>query len=158
MKGNATTDYGAPGAPTAADERPLNGAELERQSSLLQACWNAFDAAWSRASAGEVELRLGPRGGGRDLPKIEAHVREAEEAYLGPLGSRNPRLANAIAAERMAALRIVVLATLEARATGAPIADPSQTKRSWPPRFFVRRSAWHALDHAWEIEDRSIPG
>jgi hypothetical protein len=22
------------------------------------------------------------------------------------------------------------------------------------PRFAVRRVAWHALDHAWEIEDR----
>jgi hypothetical protein len=24
----------------------------------------------------------------------------------------------------------------------------------WPPRYFIRRSAWHVLDHAWEIEDR----
>ena len=24
----------------------------------------------------------------------------------------------------------------------------------WKPRYFVRRAAWHALDHAWEIEDR----
>ena len=24
----------------------------------------------------------------------------------------------------------------------------------WPALFAVRRSAWHALDHAWEIEDR----
>jgi hypothetical protein len=38
---------------------------------------------------------------------------------------------------------------------GKPVADPRQTKRPWSPRFFVRRSAWHALDHAWEIEDRS---
>jgi hypothetical protein len=25
----------------------------------------------------------------------------------------------------------------------------------WQPRYFVRRSAWHILDHVWEIEDRS---
>jgi hypothetical protein len=25
----------------------------------------------------------------------------------------------------------------------------------WKPRFFVRRLLWHALDHLWEIEDRS---
>jgi hypothetical protein len=24
----------------------------------------------------------------------------------------------------------------------------------WPPRYVVRRAAWHVLDHAWEIEDR----
>ncbi len=25
----------------------------------------------------------------------------------------------------------------------------------WPPRYFVRRVAWHALDHVWEIGDRA---
>ena len=25
----------------------------------------------------------------------------------------------------------------------------------WPPRYFVRRVAWHLLDHLWEIEDRA---
>ena len=24
----------------------------------------------------------------------------------------------------------------------------------WTPRYFVRRAAWHVLDHAWELEDR----
>jgi hypothetical protein len=24
----------------------------------------------------------------------------------------------------------------------------------WTPRYFVRRMAWHELDHAWEIEAR----
>jgi hypothetical protein len=24
----------------------------------------------------------------------------------------------------------------------------------WKPRYFVRRAAWHILDHAWEIEDK----
>jgi hypothetical protein len=29
----------------------------------------------------------------------------------------------------------------------------------WPARYFVRRTAWHVLDHAWEIEDRILkPG
>jgi hypothetical protein len=26
----------------------------------------------------------------------------------------------------------------------------------WTPRYFVRRAAWHMLDHAWEIEDRIL--
>jgi hypothetical protein len=25
----------------------------------------------------------------------------------------------------------------------------------WPPRYAARRIAWHVLDHAWEIEDKS---
>jgi hypothetical protein len=28
----------------------------------------------------------------------------------------------------------------------------------WPPRYAAHRIAWHALDHAWEIEDRSVSG
>jgi hypothetical protein len=24
----------------------------------------------------------------------------------------------------------------------------------WTPRFAIHRSAWHAIDHAWELEDR----
>jgi hypothetical protein len=26
---------------------------------------------------------------------------------------------------------------------------------AWPARYVIRRTAWHVLDHAWEIEDRS---
>ena len=28
-------------------------------------------------------------------------------------------------------------------------------KLSWPPAYAARRRAWHLLDHAWEIEDKS---
>ena len=35
---------------------------------------------------------------------------------------------------------------------GSPIAD-----RKWTTRYAARRIAWHALDHAWEMEDRSEP-
>jgi hypothetical protein len=87
---------------------------------------------------------------------MQGHVLEAEEAYLALLGSRHPRMPGATAADRMAVVRASALEALAARARGGPIADPSQTKRSWSPRYFVRRSAWHVLDHAWEIEDRSV--
>ena len=42
-----------------------------------------------------------------------------------------------------------------ARARGElPDEGPRGGKR-WPAPYAIRRSAWHALDHAWEIEDRS---
>jgi hypothetical protein len=154
LKGNATTEFGAPGVPSEADDRPLTAAELARQSRLLEASWKAFDAAWNKAARAKVELRKGPRGGGRDLPKMQDHVLEAEEGYLGALGSRSPR-GGGTAADRMAAVRESAVEALTARARGQPIADARNTKRPWSPRFYVRRSAWHALDHAWEIEDRS---
>ena len=79
------------------------------------------------------------------------HVREAEAAYLTRLGARPPKGSSA----GMAELRKRFLAALEARAMGLAVTDPAGVKTRWEPRFAVRRSAWHALDHAWEIEDRS---
>lgn len=35
---------------------------------------------------------------------------------------------------------------------GAPVVE-----KGWPPRYAARRIAWHVLDHAWQIEDRSGP-
>lgn len=155
LKGGSGTDFGVPSATPRADERPMSAADLERHARLLQASWDAFDAAWAKADKARVSLRKGPRGGGRDLPKMASHVLEAEEAYLGALGSRSPKLPGANAADRMRVVRSIALEALAARARGTPIADPRQTKNPWAPRYYVRRSAWHALDHAWEIEDRT---
>jgi len=153
LTGNATTEFGAPGVPPKADARPLPPAELKRQGAILEASWRAFDRAAEAAHG--VELTKGPRGGGRDVPKMVDHVFEAEEGYVGALGSRPPRLPAATAKKRSAALRASAVAALAALAAGKPLADPRNTKRPWSSRFYVRRSAWHALDHAWEIEDRS---
>ena len=30
--------------------------------------------------------------------------------------------------------------------------------RTWPVRFVIRHSAYHMLDHAWEMEDRDLSG
>jgi len=144
-----------PSAEPRADRRPMSATELDRQSRLLRACWGAFDAAAAEATRDRVELRLGPRGGGRDVPKMEFHVSEADEAYLAQLGSRPPRLPGASLADRTAAVRAAALETLAAVAGGKPVPDPRQTRHPWSPRYYVRRAAWHALDHAWEIENRS---
>jgi len=149
LQGGSGTDFGVPSVAAAADARPLDAAELERQSRLLGACWGAFDQVVAATRATQVELRKGPRGGGRDLGKIEAHVLEAEVAYLSQLGSRSPRPLTA------ATIRETALAALAARARGEPVATPSKAQRPWSPRYFVRRAAWHVLDHTWEIEDRS---
>ena len=149
LDGGSGTDFGAPTVVAGADARPLDAAQLERQSRLLGACWEAFDQVVAGARAAHAELRKGPRGGGRDLEKIETHVLEAEVVYLSQLGSRSPRPSTA------ADVRETALAALAARARGEPVATPSKVQRPWSPRYFVRRAAWHVLDHAWEIEDRS---
>lgn len=154
LKGNATTDFGAPGVPPEADERPIADAELGRQQRLLEAAWKAFDGA-ARSAEGK-QLATGPRGGGRTLAKMVDHVLGAEEGYLTQLGRRRPKPPAAGIEARMRQVREAALAALQARARGEDPPDASQVKRRWSPRYYVRRSAWHALDHAWELEDRVV--
>jgi hypothetical protein len=30
--------------------------------------------------------------------------------------------------------------------------------RTWPLRYLIRHTAYHALDHAWEMEDKDLTG
>jgi hypothetical protein len=154
LEGNATTDFGAPGIPPAADDRPVDGDELARQRGILEAAWKAFDEA-SRSARGK-RLTTGPRGGGRNVAKMVDHVLGAEEGYLTQLGRRRPKPPAAGIEARMRQVREAALEALAARARDEDPPDASQVKRRWSPRYYVRRSAWHALDHAWELEDRII--
>jgi hypothetical protein len=151
-KGGAGTDFGVPSNEEPPDRERLAGAELERFTAVLRAAWRAFDRVAEAAEG--VELRKGPRGGGRDLDKIVEHCVMADEAYLRQLGARPPA-SPADPAQRWPALRTAMLELLARRAGGEP--PETAVKRPWTPRYFVRRAAWHVLDHAWEIEDRSEP-
>ena len=153
VAGTPTTDFGAPGVPRPSDPGRMSDDELRRSTRLLVASWQTFDAA-ATAARGK-RLRLGPRGGGRSLAKIIDHVREADEGYLGALGARAPKATASDPQGSMDRLRSAFLETLSAVVHGEPIREPRNTKKPWSPRFAIRRSAWHALDHAWEIEDRT---
>lgn len=148
LPGSATTDFGAPGEIAAADAEPLTGDQAGRLVVLLKASWVYFDRVVAGAPA---QLRKGPRGGGRDRDKIAAHVLSAETAYARKLGLRlrEPAISDSAA---IAVLRAEIAAVLGASSDGAPLAP-----KGWPARYALRRLAWHVLDHAWEIEDRSAP-
>ncbi len=155
LQGNKTTDFGAPAVAPTADSRPLNESELAHFETLLMACWSALDAAVA-AAAGK-DLRLGPRGGGRTLEQIVDHVHGAQRAYLGRIGWKPARVAVTEPLALLEQSRREALAGLESAVrTGVPEAPRGGAR--WSPRYFIRRVAWHALDHAWEIEDRIIPG
>jgi len=155
LRGGGGTDFGVPGEAPKADDRPVDDRELARFRRLLTRCWSAFDAA--AAAAVGVELRKGPRGGGRDLDKIVAHVMEADEAYLHQLGSKVPKRKGSDTAAELEELRATILSALSARARGRSPVEPNKVKKPWSPRYHVRRATWHVLDHAWEIEDRASP-
>ena len=154
LEGTATTDFGAPGAIPASDLSPIDPAELRRLQSVLKACWRAFDA--SGLTARGRELRKGPRGGGRELEGILTHVLEADVAYLERIGWKVAGNAEGDPREELRRVREEVEKALKATATAElPERGPRGGIR-WKPRYFVRRVAWHVLDHTWEIEDRTV--
>ncbi len=134
LPGNATTDFGAPDARGPWDEEPFDGGHL---ADRLEACWAALDRA---VAAATPELRKGPRGGGRDRDDLARHVQEAERSYGRKLGVRVPP--RTPWPEQRAAFSAALRG-------GAPDA-------TWPVAYAVRRFAWHVLDHAWEVEDKSL--
>jgi hypothetical protein len=152
LEGNATTDFGAPNVAPSSDTRPVDKAELRRFQTLLKACWRTFDAA-AKTAIGK-ELRRGPRGGGRDLEGIVQHVLGSDAGHLAQLGWKFKQGEVDDPTEELRRTRQAILKALASATRGElPAAGPRGGVR-WTPRYFVRRVAWHVLDHVWEIEDR----
>jgi hypothetical protein len=154
LRGNATTDFGAPGVPPTIDrERLCDAATLRRFEKILTAGWRAFDET-VEAAHGKT-LATGPRGGGRSLEAIVSHVVEADASYLSAVGWKAPKATNP--AQRLTETRDAMLAALKASAAGEiPPKGPRGGDR-WTARYFVRRVAWHVIAHVWEIERRTAP-
>ena len=152
LEGNATTDFGAPGLAPSRDADPVTEKELKRFEALLKACWRAFDRA-TKSAAGK-ELRKGPRGGGREVEGIIAHMLGSDSGYLSSLGWKAEAGDTADHSQALKQTRKAILEGLTASAHGEIAARGPRGGIRWTPRYFVRRVAWHVLDHAWEIEDR----
>ena len=145
--GGSGTEFGVPSRTHDADTRPVDGGEAKHLAAIVDAAWATFDAVAAKAP---LELRKGPRGGGRDRDKIVAHVNESDWYYARELGLK---LRQPDPSDRSAirAMRAEMLDVLRRPSDGSSLAG-----RKWTQRYAARRIAWHALDHAWEIEDRSV--
>jgi hypothetical protein len=137
IKGSFDTDFGVPAREAAPDRDPLSRQEAEKFAGLLAASWTVFDRS---VAAAPPALRKGPRGGGRDRDAIRDHVIGAESMYARKMGIRPPQTA----------IRKAMLEAVRNATGPPPVPD-----HGWPVRYAVRRAAWHELDHAWEIEDRT---
>ncbi len=146
--GDGGTAFGVPSRVTDADRRPTTGSDARRLRALVAAAWTTFDRV---ARSAPAELRKGPRGGGRDRDRMIEHVLGADAAYAREMGLKlpEPRLGDPAAIDAMRAAMLDVLGT---PSDGTPIAG-----RRWTVRYAAHRIAWHALDHAWEMEDRFEP-
>lgn len=152
LKGNASTDFGAPAVAPSHDASLISEIEVRRFQAILKACWRCFDKA-TKAAKGR-KLRKGIRGGGRDLDEIIDHVLEADGAYLGRLGWTSRRIEKADTPERLRHVRQAILEALESAPHTNPTSIGPRGGVRWKAPYFVRRVTWHVLDHAWEIEDR----
>ena len=148
--GTGSTDFwGISFSPSATEHGPLSEAELEREITLLRACWAFFDAVAERVSP---EMRKGPRGGGRDRDHIIRHtIRTESEYFAKQVGLRIPD-EGALAADALRRYREDYLAAMRAYNAG----DAKKRMRSWTLPFLIRHSAFHSLDHAWEMEDKDL--
>ena len=152
LAGNSTTDFGAPAVALPGDAEPMDETELNRALAILEACWRALDSAAELARG--RELRKGPRGGGRELDGILRHVLGGEAGYLASLGWKFKEAAGADLDRELQRTRQAIRQGLAAAGRGELAERGPRGGRRWPARYYVRRAAWHVLDHAWEIEDR----
>ncbi len=143
LQGNATTDFGAPGVAAKDESNPLTPKQAARMRDLLEACWTYLDNVIGKAPAA---LRKGPRGGGRDRDAMFDHVLGAEMEYAKRIGVRQKQPDG----KDKTAVRAFRKAVLDG------FTNPNREEK-WAVPYAARRTAWHALDHAWEIEDRSKP-
>jgi hypothetical protein len=145
--GTGSTDFwGISFAFSDIDRQAMSSEALERDLTLMQACWGFFDTVRSRVSA---EMRKGPRGGGRDRDHIVRHTLNVEQDWATKLEVRSPEGA-LLTADGLSAHRDTYLAAIRAFHAEDKLA------RNWPLRYLIRHTAFHTLDHAWEMEDKDL--
>jgi len=148
-------DFGTLHAVPEIDRLPLAEAELSRLAGVVRATWTFFDAAVAGAPP---SLRKGPRGGGRDRDAIAAHVVGAEVDYARRLGVSGFKASwedpGSVASLRAAIAEAIAGGGGSGRSTEGA-GGRARPRTLWPPRTGARRVAWHVLDHAWEIEDKT---
>ncbi|MEZ4661863.1 MAG: hypothetical protein R2911_30305 [Caldilineaceae bacterium] len=145
--GTGSTDFwGISFAFSSIDQATMSAEALERELTLLEACWAFFDDVRARVSA---EMQKGPRGGGRDRDHIVRHVLTNEQDWAKGLGVHTPDGAMLTSEGLQAHRDAYCHAIRDYHAQGK-----SAGKR--PLRYLIRHTAFHTLDHAWEMEDKDL--
>ncbi len=145
--GTGSTDFwGISFAFSSIDQQTMSGEALERELTLMRACWAVFDDVCSRVSA---EMQKGPRGGGRDRDQIVRHTLYTEQDWAKKLGVLTPE-DGLLTDEGLNAHRDAYCNAIRA------LHSQNKMARTWPLRYLIRHTAFHTLDHAWEMEDKDL--
>jgi hypothetical protein len=145
--GTGSTDFwGISFAFSNVDKQDISSGELERELTLMRACWAFFDDVRARVSA---ELQKGPRGGGRDRDHIVRHTVATEQDWAKKIGVLTPEGA-LLTEEGLKAHRETYCTAIRAFHAQGKMA------RTWPLRYLIRHTAFHTMDHAWEMEDKDL--
>ncbi|HEY5628457.1 MAG TPA: hypothetical protein VIR16_03015 [Candidatus Limnocylindrales bacterium] len=148
--GTGSTDFwGISFAPSSAELDPMDDAALERAITLLRAAWAYFDGVAARVSP---EMRRGSRGGGRNRDEIIEHtIRNESEDFAKRIGLRVAE-GSVRTPEELRAYRDAYVAAMRAYNAG----QAPRRMQTWTLAFLIRHSAFHTLDHAWEMEDKDL--
>lgn len=148
--GTGSTDFwGISFAPSSTERDPMDEAQLERAITILRACWAYFDGVAARVSP---VMRKGPRGGGRDRDRIISHTIRVESLdHARQVGVLVPE-DEALTGDDLRAYRDAYVAGMHAYNRG----EVTPRMKSWTLPYLVRHSAFHTLDHAWEMEDKDL--
>jgi hypothetical protein len=146
--GTGSTDFwGISFAPSPLDRDPFDASRFDRQVRLLRAAWAEFDEAAARVSA---ELRPGVRGGGRSRDQIVRHVLANEGGDFSKRVKAETELDDLLTPAGLAHHRDrYVEAMRDWYAEGKPLGK-------WTIPYLLRHTAYHVLDHAWEMQDRDL--
>ena len=148
--GTGSTDFwGISFAFSSIDKQGMSDDELERELTLMQACWAFFDDVRRRVSA---EMQKGPRGGGRDRDHIVRHTLAAEQDWARMIGVLTPDDAM-LTGKGLKAYRAAYCHAIRDYHAQGKLAGKMA---KWPLRYLIRHTAFHTLDHAWEMEDKDL--
>lgn len=145
--GTGSTDFwGISFGFSAFDQQAQSTDELEREIALMRACWAEFEDVRRRVSA---EMRKGPRGGGRDRDRIVQHTIFVEHDWK-PRAAKEARGDLPVTDDELRIHRESYCAAIRV------LHAENRTAGKWPLRFLIRHTAFHTLDHAWEMEDKDL--
>ncbi len=146
--GTGSTDFwGISFAPSPLDREPFDAPAFDRQVRLLRSAWAELDETAARVSA---ELRPGARGGGRSRDGIVRHVLANEGGDFSKRVQAKSELEDLLTPGGLAHHRDRYVEAMRAwYAEGKPLGK-------WTIPYLLRHTAYHVLDHTWEMQDRDL--